>query len=213
MEISEAANGPGRMELIIKEQQQRFKEVEEKKEALKADSGNFKNNNDKYLETPKNAVQDFHPAKSENLWQEKDSQSSAGRRNRKHSNEHLYSGIPGSNIGGDDSYKDKYNISHDSHRIGKKSNPREFENAPEQPSGSSTISIKENHFGNSQPRLHRHTSLKGERDSHVNEQYREKGFESIIDNAERILSESNRQPYSGDFRSPPPRYNDVIGKT
>ena len=59
VEISEAPNGPGRKELtaeeIIKKQQQRFKEVEEKKEALKADGGNFENNNDRYLETPKNA--------------------------------------------------------------------------------------------------------------------------------------------------------------
>ena len=47
-------------------------------------------------------------------------------------------------------------------------NSKEFENAPEQPSRSSTISIKEDHFANSRPRLHRQMSLKGERDSQMN---------------------------------------------
>ena len=82
MEINEAANGPGRKELtteeIIKEQQQRFKEVKEEKEALNAD-----------FETLKNA-QHFHPEKGEKIRQ---SQVLAGRRRRTFLKKHLYSGI------------------------------------------------------------------------------------------------------------------------
>ena len=149
VEISQASNGPGRKELtaeeVIKKQQQRLKKrkVEEKKDEFKASSRIFKNNNDKHLENPKNA-QDFHPEKSENLRHEKDLQSSAGRRNRKDSKEHLYSAIPRSNIGRDDSYIDKHHIFYDNPRIHKRIS-REFKKAPE-PSTISLMQIYQDWF-------------------------------------------------------------------
>ena len=189
--------------------------MEDRKETKETFSGNgvsSNDNDDAHFEAYKN-LQSVQSAKSDSLISERDWQASAHRKKFQGTEEQQYSGISETKIDGDLSYRDKSDMSDDIRRNIEKGKSMESKNIPMVPNTSPEILLKEDHFGNTQPMYQRHFSSGREKSSYVNERYREKGYESIWERAERLVDEGKRRPIHEDYQSAPPPYNEVIGKT